>query len=107
MISILQVGGDPLPEVVWSKVGGRLPAGRADAGVAPASSTGQTSTLNNNNNNNNNGISNGLASGAAVAASAQLVLQRAEPADAGIYVCTAKNAAGTATANATLAVYCE
>lgn len=38
---------------------------------------------------------------------AQLLLQKAEKSDAGIYVCSAKNAAGTATANATLEIHCE
>lgn len=82
------MGGDPLPEVSWSKLGGRLPAGRSDATPAiPAA----------------------LPSGAqsSQGASAQLLIQRSEPDDAGVYVCTAKNAAGTATANATLSVYCK
>lgn len=73
-----QVGGDPPPEVAWSRVNGKLAPGRADAG--PAGPSGST---------------------------AHLRIHKAEPSDAGVYVCSAKNAAGSASANATLSVYCK
>lgn len=82
---VLQVGGDPPPEVVWTKLVGKLPPGRADVNTGSTAGTAQFSP----------------------GTTAQLLLQKAEKSDAGVYVCSAKNAAGTATANATLDIHCK